>query len=66
MIQNRLAALEEQYEQFEKLHHKEGDYKLFIRWIMESARQDIIMDKIYYKNLHIDEDLNIKSDDGGE
>lgn len=71
MIQNRLAALEEQYEQFEKPDYiKEGESKVvpFIMVLIAElyVRQDIIMDKIYYKDLHLDEDLNIKSDDGGE
>ena len=71
MIQKRLAVLEEQYEAFEKPDYLKEDESKIVPFIMVSiaelyTRQDIIMDKLYYKDLNIDEDLNIKPDDGGE
>tara|TARA_B100000902_G_C26868646_1_gene696644 strand:+ start:97 stop:399 length:303 start_codon:yes stop_codon:yes gene_type:complete len=69
MIQDRLAMLQEQYNQFERPEYLEDEESKIVPFIMIMlselfVRQDIIMDKMYARDLpDLDEDLNIKEDD---
>mgnify|MGYP003976350875 FL=1 len=68
MIQDRLSMLQESYNQFEKPGYLGDDESKIVPFIMLTlselyVRQDIIMDKIYAKDVaDFDEDLNIKKE----